>query len=161
MGSAGVSAFPELDPDSLEMYLTEIGLTLADAENGILIDENAESLAAALGAEGMSVETFRAVGEHAMDELYLSWADSVARAAERYQSILERMARGELQPHRSRMANLFKLRDELREVRDTAHTMRETTVDTIRGTAIDLRRSAAGQLIRELNKAQEYLERYL
>ena len=134
---------------------------VADGRNGILIDENAESLAAVLSAEGMGIETFRAVGRNAMDELYLSWADSVAHAADRYRAILESRARGEMQPQQSPMANLFKLRDELREVRETAQTMRESTVDAIRGTALDLRRSAASQLIRELNKAQEYLERYL
>ena len=109
----------------------------------------------------MGIETFRAVGQNAMDELYLSWADSVAAAAEQYQVILERKARGELQPQHGPMANLFKLRHELREVRNTAHSVRETTVENLRGTAMDLRRTAVSQLIRELNRAQEYLERYL
>ena len=125
---------------------------VTDGRNGILIDENAESLAAVLSAEGMGIETFRAVGRNAMDELYLSWADSVANAAERYQIVLERRARGELKiKQNAAMHGFYHLHD----------TVRETAVGTIRETATEVRTAAVTQLIRELGKAQEYLERYL
>ena len=35
------------------------------------------------------------VGQHAMDTLYLSWEDSVARAAQRYEIVKEKYARKE------------------------------------------------------------------
>lgn len=133
---------------------------VADGRNGILIEESSDALAAALSAEGMTTETFRAVGQRAMDELYLSWADSVARAAARYQTVLERQRRGELKPHRSPMANLFRLQNDLRSARDTAHSRTAAAVDALRETAAEVRSAAVSQLIRELGKAQEYLERY-
>ena len=138
---------------------------VTDGQNGILIEETAESLASKLSAEGMGVETFRAVGRHAMDELYLSWAESVERAAERYQIVLERQRRGELRVKQGAMHGFFHLKDTVRgtteAVREAAAEMRHATVDTLRETAVDLRSAAVGQLLRELNKAQNYLERYL
>ena len=146
---------------------------VTDGRNGILIDENAESLAAVLSAEGMGVETFRAVGRHAMEELYLSWADSVAAAAERYQIVLERQQRGDLKiKQNAAVHGLYHLHDAVREtagamkeaaatMRDTAAAVRDNAVGTLRETAGEVRTAAVTQLIRELGKAQEYLERYL
>ena len=146
---------------------------VTDGRNGILIDENAESLAAVLSAEGMGVETFRAVGKHAMEELYLSWADSVANAAERYQVVLERQQQGELKPRQiAAVHSFYHLHDTVREtagavkeaaaaMRGTAATMRENAVGSLRETAGEVRTAAVTQLIRELGKAQEFLERYL
>ena len=146
---------------------------VTDGRNGILIDENAESLAAVLSAEGMGIETFRAVGQNAMDELYLSWADSVANAAERYQIVLERQQRGELKiKQNAAMHGFYHLHDAVREtagamkeaaatMRDTAAAVRDNAVGTLRETAGEVRTAAVTQLIRELGKAQEYLERYL
>ena len=146
---------------------------VTDGRNGILIDESAESLAAVLSADGMNIETFRAVGRHAMDELYLSWADSVANAAERYQILLERRQRGEMKIKRNAAVHgLYHLQDTVREtagavreaaatMRGTAAAVRENAVDTLRETAGEVRTAAVSQLIRELGRAQEYLERYL
>ena len=146
---------------------------VTDGRNGILIDENAESLSAVLSAEGMGIETFRAVGRNAMDELYLSWADSVAKAAERYQIVLERQQRGELKiKQNAAMHGFYHLHDAVREtagamkeaaatMRDTAAAVRDNAVGTLRETAGEVRTAAVTQLIRELGKAQEYLERYL
>ena len=134
---------------------------VTDGRNGVLIDETPESLAAVLCAEGMTIDAFRAVGRHAMDELYLSWADSVARAAERYQAVLERHKSGALKTRTGPMSGLFRLQDDLREMRETARDATSAAADTLRETAADVRRAAVGQLIRELGRAQDYLERYL
>lgn len=161
---------------------------VTDGQNGILIEENGESLGAAL--MDLDVQKMRDVGQHAMDELYLSWQDSVAMAAERYHIVLERQASGELQPKTGRMRGLYTLEDEVRgeiaAALDTADAMRDTAKnaadymrDTARSTAGDLRdtakttanamrsavrdsfREAAEELQRELNRAQNYIGRYL
>ena len=59
------------------------------------------------------------------------------------------------------MRSFFRLQDDVRRVRETAQSVTSATVDTIRETATDVRRAAVGQLIRELGRAQDYLERYL
>ena len=67
---------------------------VTDGQNGYLIEENAASLAAKLAAlDGKLVQT-RAVGEGAARELYISWADAVARACERYEIVIDRYRAG-------------------------------------------------------------------
>ena len=67
---------------------------VTDGRNGYLIDENAGSLAAKLRALGGNTAQTRAVGEGAARELYISWADAVSRAAERYEIVIDRWRSG-------------------------------------------------------------------
>ena len=69
---------------------------VTDGLNGFTIDETPEALAALLEKVSGDLGFLRQVGDRAMEELYLSWKDCVARAYERYQVILEEKARGEL-----------------------------------------------------------------
>ena len=66
-----------------------------DGVSGVLIEENAASMAAALEKLLASRETMRAVGEGAQRELYISWEESVARAFERYGVVMEKYRCGE------------------------------------------------------------------
>ena len=59
-----------------------------DGLSGLLIREDPESLGEKLLA--VSPEKLREIGEHAQEELYLSWEESVHRAWDRYGEILER-----------------------------------------------------------------------
>ena len=67
---------------------------VTDGRNGYLIEENAASLAAKLRTLSGGIAQTRAVGEAAADELYISWADAVARAAERYEVVIDRWRGG-------------------------------------------------------------------
>ena len=71
-----------------------------DGDTGILIDETAESLAAALLSPRAGREFFRTVGENAADKIYLSWTDAVKNARKEYGSVIERWNSGEI--HRKR-----------------------------------------------------------
>ena len=82
---------------------------ITDGRNGLLIDENAESLAAALAAPTATREFFRTVGENACREIYLSWEDAVDRARERYRDVLERWHSGELRRRRTALDGFFDL----------------------------------------------------
>ena len=61
---------------------------VTDGRNGILIEENAQSLASALQNLIKNRDHMKELGQHAMDELYLSWEDAVKRAYNRYCEIL-------------------------------------------------------------------------
>lgn len=63
---------------------------IIDGHNGYLIEETAASMAACLRKQLADPENCRRIGEHAMNEIYISWEDSVARAYDRYQVVLER-----------------------------------------------------------------------
>ena len=82
---------------------------IVDGYTGILIDEDAGSLAAALTAPTASKEFFRAVGENACREIYLSWEDAVDRARARYRDVLERWHSGELRRKRTVLDGFFDL----------------------------------------------------
>ncbi len=59
-----------------------------DGVNGILIREDAAALQSALEGLYDRREALAEIGRHAMEELYLSWEDSVRRACSRYEEIL-------------------------------------------------------------------------
>ena len=65
-----------------------------DGRNGILINDSADALAAAVTGVAGNRAYMKSLGEKAMDELYLSWEDSVARAVERYRELLEEQKSG-------------------------------------------------------------------
>ncbi|MEG1742899.1 MAG: glycosyltransferase, partial [Clostridia bacterium] len=67
---------------------------ITDGINGILTDENAESLANTIKFACDNHEKLRFMGENAMNELYLSWDDSVAHAVERYGIVLDKYKSG-------------------------------------------------------------------
>ncbi len=80
---------------------------ITDGRNGFLIEETPESLAALLERVGGDLPYLRTVGQHAMDEIYLSWRDSVAAAYERYGEVLELRREGRLPEKRKQPADLF------------------------------------------------------
>lgn len=67
---------------------------ITDGRNGMLIEQNAESLSALIGLACKNPEAIRKIGENAAAELYLFWEDSVARAAARYDELIEQYRMG-------------------------------------------------------------------
>lgn len=58
--------------------------------SGILIDENGEAMGEAIINACHNLEGVHSVGENASNDLYMSWEESVAKAYERYQIVLDR-----------------------------------------------------------------------
>lgn len=58
--------------------------------NGYLIDENAESMAEALKVLISNIEFAHEIGENAMNEIYISWEDSIKKAYDRYKIVIEK-----------------------------------------------------------------------
>ena len=67
---------------------------VTDGRNGFTIEESPEALAALLEQVCGDLGHLRQVGQHAMEELYLSWETCVGMAYRRYQEILEEKQRG-------------------------------------------------------------------
>ncbi len=70
-----------------------------DGVNGFLIEENAESMAAKLLELCRKPEIFKAVGDGAQRDLYLSWEESVTRAARRYEVVIDNYRGGKYPRH--------------------------------------------------------------
>lgn len=86
---------------------------VTNERNGLLIEENAQSLAHCLC--GLSKEAMSLIGSYAQKELYLSWEDAVKAAWERYQVVIDRYNSGAYAPYRRHMEPIFKANGELME----------------------------------------------
>lgn len=64
--------------------------------NGFLIEENKDSMAQLLIKLSADIPHMAEVGQKAMDEIYISWEDSVRRAYDRYKELHEMAVCGEL-----------------------------------------------------------------
>lgn len=82
---------------------------VTDGVNGFTIPETSEALAAMLERACGDIDHLRAVGDRAMEDLYLSWKDCVGRAYQRYQVILENWRSGAM-PARKRLPSDFLVR---------------------------------------------------
>ncbi|MBE5828391.1 MAG: glycosyltransferase family 4 protein [Butyrivibrio sp.] len=69
---------------------------ITDGRNGYLIDENSASMAALLKRVNGNISGLRETGQHAMDEIYISWDKAVRLAYDRYKELYEMKASGEL-----------------------------------------------------------------
>ena len=68
---------------------------VSDGVNGLLIKENAQSLADCLLTLANNKAKMREIGANAARDLYISWEDSVKAAMERYDVVIDRYRRGE------------------------------------------------------------------
>ena len=82
---------------------------VTDNVNGLLVQENAASLAVCLAQALARPEGLVRIGEAASRDLYLSWDQAVAKALDRYQVVMENHKRG-LYPRKRQLSNgLFAL----------------------------------------------------
>ena len=75
---------------------------ITDGRNGFLVDESASSIASLLYHLGNDLTHLRDIGQHAMEELYMSWRDCVSRAYERYNVVLDLKKCGRLVPRKAK-----------------------------------------------------------
>ena len=127
---------------------------VTDGVNGFTIPESPEALAALLEKVSGDLGHLRQVGERAMEELYLSWQDCVARAYEQYQLILEKKEQGLLPARRKLPADYL--------VRLTARTMEERARRRriYRELFRDFRETAVG-MMENIQEAEETAEHFL
>lgn len=69
---------------------------VTDGRNGILTDENSDSLAKALSAVCDNVGMARLIGQNAADELFISWEQAVEKAVARYGYVMDNIRCGHL-----------------------------------------------------------------
>jgi glycosyltransferase involved in cell wall biosynthesis len=73
---------------------------ITDGRNGFLIDETPEAMAQLLKRVCPDLPRLHEIGQHAMDEIYLSWQSAIAAAYDRYGAILDLKRSGALPPKR-------------------------------------------------------------
>lgn len=80
---------------------------ITHARNGFLIDENPKALAELLKEVGQNLDKLHEIGQHAMDEIYISWDQSVREAYDRYKEIRQKVQSGELDVKKNQGFELF------------------------------------------------------
>ena len=88
---------------------------ITHGQNGLLMEENAESMAACLQELLAHPESMARIGENASRELYLSWQEAVQTAMERYEIVIDRYQSDGYPPRREPVDNLLKANGELME----------------------------------------------
>ncbi len=73
---------------------------ITDRRNGYIIKETPEDMHRLLSEISGNIQDAARVGQNAMDEIYISWEDSVNTAYERYGEVLRMKASGELAERR-------------------------------------------------------------
>ena len=86
---------------------------VADGRNGLLIEENSNSLSQCL--KRLDRNAMHTIGENAQKELYLSWSDAVKIAMDRYEVVIDRYRSGLYASHRRHMEPVFRANGELME----------------------------------------------
>ena len=95
--------------------------------NALLIEENAASLKALLEQVGTNRPALRDLGQRALEQLYLSWEDSVTRAYARYGTVLDHYRRGLSGRSIEWTDELYNLLDDLRRNIEAARNFKETS----------------------------------
>ncbi len=119
---------------------------VTNLRNGFLVEENAASLAVMLTKYAGDRALLRRTGEKAADELYISWADAVAAAAERYEVVIDRYKSGYYKNRQGTSNELLNLSGELMDALAQAQQKRRETlhrlgIDTLRTRLTELAES--------------------
>lgn len=80
---------------------------ITDGRNGYLIEKTAEDMALLLQNITKDLEHVHQVGQNAMDEIYISWDDSVHAAYERYGELIDLKNSGILKPRKHVLTENF------------------------------------------------------
>lgn len=104
---------------------------VADGVNALLIEENAASLKALLEKNGADRAALSRLGQQALEQLYLSWEDSVKRAFSRYYVVLDQYRCGHSGRSMEWSDELYNLLDDLRKGITAARNFHESNLRRI------------------------------
>ena len=150
---------------------------ITDDRNGFIIGESAQEMAELLMRLCKDMDHVHDVGQHAMDEIYLSWEDCVNTAYERYEYVLARNRIGAMPHHKKQFTdkmveftaktmeeqkNMRRIRQEEKEKLRRIHEegqeklrrIHEEGQEKLRGKAEDLLRGFRGRAVATLEETK-------
>lgn len=136
----------------------------AHLQNAYLIEENADSMAEAVRFSCREAEAVKSMGAAAMEELYISWEDSVRRAVDRYGVVIDNYKKGNTERDRIWTDPFFAMMAEVQTRMNAAYERRvslEQKGREIYGKAEEMGREAMEKGREMYDRAWERLERYL
>lgn len=82
---------------------------ITDGKNGILIEEDAESMFNAIRFACHERQKIEQIGRSALEDIYIPWSLSVEHAIERYQIVVDRAQKGEYMQAESRKEDFYEV----------------------------------------------------
>ncbi len=80
---------------------------ITDGIDGLLVEENAASLAVCLSRIIDRPEAMRRIGQNASERIYISWDDAITKAMERYEIVYDNFRSGKYPKHNRPMEGFF------------------------------------------------------
>ena len=105
---------------------------VTNRQNGFLIEENAASLAVMLARFAGDRGMLRRVGQNAADQLYISWADAVSKASERYAVVIDNYKSGAYAKRSGAAEDIFDLSGDLMKYFAESEKKRQETLKKIK-----------------------------
>lgn len=106
---------------------------VTDGQNAFLIEENAESMYAALNTLCDNPGLMKKIGENAAKEIYMSWEDAVRLAAARYEVVIDLYRSGHYAKHHQPVEDFFRLSgefmDDLSQIQSHARHINVTVTE--------------------------------
>ena len=104
-------------------------------KNAILIENNAESAAKELAYATSHLDALKDMGEHAMNDVYLSWEDAVKNAFNRYNIVLQNYKQGITQCRETKTQEILyssvsNITDSIQKVRSITASAKRLTIKT-------------------------------
>ncbi len=84
---------------------------ITDGRNGFLIEENAEAMTECLMS--LTMEQMKEAGEHAANEIYISWETACKKVMERYEYVIEHYKNGNYPRKRSSSEGIMRMNGEM------------------------------------------------
>lgn len=100
---------------------------ITDGRNGYLIEKTADDMAKLLSNITKDMDRIHTVGQNAMDEIYISWEDSVYDAVKRYEEIIELKNSGALKTKRFHKADAIK-----ENITDMSDEINQALIDMVK-----------------------------
>lgn len=106
---------------------------VSDGVDGFLIDENASSMYEMLKKISKDLSFVHKVGDNAMNNLYISWKDSVYEANDRYLQIIDDYKSGKLVLHHNAFSSsLLDIKEDMEEEQEKARIRIQTYLEEIK-----------------------------
>ena len=138
---------------------------ITPGRNGFTIEENAESMAALLKDVTGDLDHLHEVGQHAMDEIYLSWRECVAKAYRRYQFVLAARQKGLVPERRKQLTDyMLELAARSMEERERSRIVRRDLFNDFKEGAVGMMdnfEEAGDTIEKSLNRFGKKAERSL
>lgn len=133
---------------------------VTDGRNGVLIEENSDSMAAKLRELMREPASMKRVGEYAQQEIYMSWDDAVKNAWNRYGIVIDNYRSGRYPAHETMTDEFFHSISDAMSGYSTMRAKRRRHVSELRSSYLELKddiRLSSEKLMDEIRISSEKL----